>query len=796
MSTAPSRSKPSANLHAAFAAHREGRLLEAERIYEAVLAAEPDHHEVRHHLGMLRHLQGRSDEGLEHIRQAIAAQPAELRYRFNLAAILARLDRAAEAEGAYRDAARNAEGTPAEWLATARAELAGGQPTEAMHRVRMAVLVGSEGAEPWNLLGECYRAQRRYAEARQAFAKALESEPRHVPALCGLGRSLLREGRREEGLAQLEAGTAIEPLHPDTNVALAEQSFLMGQYSQVVERLEPVVAACPEHAEARYRLATGLVRLRRLADAETHLRHAVAANPNDARYHCDLSGVLIEAGKHDEGVAEAHAALRLDPELAEPYAYLGAHAVGIRRFDEAAGFYLQGLVRAPQNGDIRTNYGNVLLRQNRVEEAWAEYREVLSRDPRHTQAHSNLLLTLNYRDPPSLAWLLEEHCSYWRQHGASIERPARYANDPQPDRPLRIGFVAGHITTTPVHVFMRPFFEHYDRGAFQVHVYDIDAPDARVQQLKAMVDGWHDIEGQTLAVTAEQIREDRIDILVDLMGHMGQTRILLFAHKPAPVQASYMGYLNTTGFETIDWFLTDALQNPPETQAYFSERLYCLPRCFVCYAPAPDAPAPAPPPLLERGRITFGCYNNLAKLSPRAVRVFARVVRAVPGATLALKSLHSNVASAQARLREQFAAQGVAPERIEFSPPQAHGAYLADFAQIDVALDPFPYNGNTSTNDALYMGVPVVALAGDNAISRTGASLLTHLGRPEWVAPDEDAYVEIARRLVADPQRLAAIRAGLRAEMEASPLMDGAGFAQAMEAALRDLWCRWCRDAH
>ena len=306
---------------------------------------------------------------------------------------------------------------------------------------------------------------------------------------------------------------------------------------------------------------------------------------------------------------------------------------------------------------------------------------------------------------------------------------------------------------------------------------------------------WRETSGVTDAALAEQIRSDRIDILVDLIGHTGNNRLPLFARRPAPVQASYMAYLNTTGLSRIDYWITDALQNPPETQAYFSEQLWNLPRCFVCYTPADYAPPVAETPLLAGGAPMFGCFNNGSKFSPRSIGTWASLLKAVPGSRLAFKGMQHADPSAMNRISGWFQEQGIEAARLVFLPPAPYGAYLAAFSGIDVALDPFPYNGNTSTSDALWMGVPVVTLAGNNAISRSGVSLLNAVGHPEWIAQSEAEYVRIAAELVSDPQHLARLRRSLRGEMARSPLCDGPGFARAMEEAFRGMWRRWCEQA-
>jgi predicted O-linked N-acetylglucosamine transferase (SPINDLY family) len=344
-----------------------------------------------------------------------------------------------------------------------------------------------------------------------------------------------------------------------------------------------------------------------------------------------------------------------------------------------------------------------------------------------------------------------------------------------------------------VSYFFEPVLAAHDAAAFEVFCYS-DAPvaDAVTQRLRAQAGQWRDIAGLSDERVAALIRADRIDLLVDLAGHTARNRLLVFARRPAPVQATWLGYPNTTGLAAIDFRVTDAVSDPPgQTEAWHTEELVRLAGPFSCYAPPAESPPVSPLPALAAGHVTFGCLNNLAKLTPPTVALWAQLLGAVAGSRLLLKASGLADAETAARLRQEFAGQGIDPARLDLrGAGQSVARHLGVYHQVDVALDPFPYNGTTTTCEALWMGVPVVTLAGDAHVSRVGASLLTHLDLTACIAESPAAYVDRARGLAGDLARLAVLRAGLRERLRASPLCDGPGFTRQLEDAFRAMWRR------
>jgi predicted O-linked N-acetylglucosamine transferase (SPINDLY family) len=366
-----------------------------------------------------------------------------------------------------------------------------------------------------------------------------------------------------------------------------------------------------------------------------------------------------------------------------------------------------------------------------------------------------------------------------------------HPNDRSPDRRLRIGYVSPDFSRHPVGRFLLPLLESHDHARFEIFCYaSVRAPDAVTDACRAAADTWRDVVGQSDEQVAAIVCRDRIDILVDLTMHMAGNRLLLFARKPAPVQVSYLAYCGATGLTTIDYRLTDPYLDPPGgEQRSGGEQPIRLPETYWCYRSTVLAPPVGPLPALRSGHVTFGCLNNFAKVSGPTLVAWSRLLQTLPESRLLL---HARPGSHCDRVRDLVARQGVRPERLGFVDRLAAAEYFRVYGQIDVALDPFPFGGGTTTCDALWMGVPVVSLAGATAVGRSGLSILSNLGRAEWVARDGEQYLRIAVDLAQDLPSLEELRGTLRAQMQASPLMDVPRFARNVEAAYRMMWQRWC----
>jgi predicted SAM-dependent methyltransferase len=416
-------------------------------------------------------------------------------------------------------------------------------------------------------------------------------------------------------------------------------------------------------------------------------------------------------------------------------------------------------------------------------------------NPADERVHSHWLLSQLYRKGEGAAEMLDLHRAWARRHARDFGwQAARAEHERRPERRLNIGYVSADFKRHSVAYFVEPLLAAHDRARYKIFCYSGAArPDEVTRRIRECCEEWRDISRLSDDWVAEQMRADRIDILVDLAGHTGSGRMLLFARKPAPVQVTWLGYPGTTGLAALDYRITDPIADPEgAADGAYVEKLHRLPAGFLCYGPPSDCPAVVEPPCLGSGRVTFGCFNHLPKLTPATVALWARLLEAVPQARLLLKSFGLSAQSARDALLEQFAAHGIGVERLLLRGPQESLAgHLAAYGEVDIALDVFPYNGTTTTCEALWMGVPVITLAGGTHVSRVGASILSQAGMPDLVAASPEEYLRKACALAADRPRLQSLRAGMRARLQGTPLLDATAFARSIEGAYDGMWRRW-----
>jgi predicted O-linked N-acetylglucosamine transferase (SPINDLY family) len=425
------------------------------------------------------------------------------------------------------------------------------------------------------------------------------------------------------------------------------------------------------------------------------------------------------------------------------------------------------------------------------------FRRGLALAPEDSVSHSDLLVCLLFGGLAGLEELAAEHRRWGERFGRPADRYTRWSNDPDPERPLRVGFVSPDLGRHPVGMMVLPVLAALDRERYPSFVYSTrDKPDAWTERIRAEVGTWREAAGLDDRALAERIRADAIDVLIDLSGHTAKNRLTMFALKPAPVQASWIGYPFTTGLEAIDYVLADESMVRPGEEPFYVETVLRFPSGRLCFAPPDYAAAVKLPPALRTGRVTFGSFNNTVKIGPAVVALWSRVLHAVPGSRLLLKWGAFDHASAVERFRSAFAERGIEPERLEFRGHSSHADMLAEYGAVDIALDPFPYGGGMTSLEALWMGCPLVTLTGPHPMERQGEAFLRQLGEPGWIAEDEEGYVRIAAGLAAQPGRLAALRLLQRERMRASPLCDGARIARELEDLLREAWRRWCRDGN
>ncbi len=567
-------------------------------------------------------------------------------------------------------------------------------------------------------------------------------------------------------------------------------------------------AADAETAVPADRLRDCLIRASLQASAGAHAasvelyRECLELQSQDSRIWCNFGAELDAVGRTDEARSAYRRAIDLDPGLAQAWYNLGRLLQIAGQTAESENCYLTAALRVDASAErqlwllIYNNLGLLLYKQGRPQEAVALYREALAGYAQAADLYSNLLLTMQYAGGYTQAESLAEHLEYARCFEAPLMKEWHaHPNARDPGKRLKIGYVSPDFKAHAVAFFIEPVLAHHDHVRMEVCCYcNHTVSDAVTVRLKSLVEQWHDISAIDDVRLAEQIREDGIDILVDLAGHTAGGRLQTFARKPAPVQVTWLGYPCTTGLAAMDYRITDVHADPAGvSEANYSETLFRLPDTFDCYAPPCDAPEVGVLPAIAQGYVTFGSFNNLAKLSAEVRALWAQVLLAVPGSRLLLKSVPLADTATRQRLIGDFAEYGVGEERLILAVAEAtHFSHLNRYHEVDIGLDPFPYNGVTTSFEAMWMGVPVVTLAGSSFISRMGVTMLTNLGMTELIADTPQGYVAIAARLAGDIDRLAALRAGLRDRMANSPLTDARRFTLNLENAYREMWAKWC----
>jgi predicted O-linked N-acetylglucosamine transferase (SPINDLY family) len=571
--------------------------------------------------------------------------------------------------------------------------------------------------------------------------------------------------------------------------ALALEHHRAGRLAEAEQGYRAILARAPQHADSLNLLGVIALQAGNLPSALALVQLAVQLRPDAAVCRNNLGQVLERHGRDDEAARCYETAIALDPGYAEAHNNLGVLRARRDRLAEADAHYRKAIELDPNYAEPHTNRGNLLKDRGELDAAIGCYRRAIEIRPDLSQLHSNLLLTLHYHPGCSPADLEREHRAWAERHVAPLV-PARrpHPNAPDPDRRLRIGYVSPDFREHPVARFMLPLLREHDRRQFEVFAYsDVASPDPVTAMVRRHVDQWRDVAMLGDERLAAAVRADGIDILVDLAAHSGHNRMLTFARKPAPVQVTYLAYCSTTGLDAIDYRVTDRFLDPPGEASHYTETSLHLPHCYWCYSAPPLGRTTA-----ERltGPPTFGCLNNFAKVTDVTLELWTRLLERVPEARLLI---YARTEPHRERVRRALRAAGLDASRAEFVGYQSLAAYLETYREIDVALDPHPYGGGTTSCDALFMGVPVVTLAGRTAVSRAGTTLLGNVGLDDLVARSSEQYVDLAAKLIRDAERLAELRRGLRARLEASPIMDAPRFARDFEAALKYAWRAWCQ---
>ena len=630
---------------------------------------------------------------------------------------------------------------------------------DAAHQVAAhGLAIDPRSGEMHQIMGNLHHHAGNLAAAIERYRIALSLLPGASPVHANLAKTLARQGDWAGAVNAYQDALRIDPTLADAHVGMGLMLHRQGDLTGAIGCYRKGLALAPEHVDALSNLGAALTGLGECADAELALRTAVALAPDRADVHNNLGLVLCEQGKLDAGIASFERCAEIDPGSAQ----------------------------------LRCNLGAAFQRLGRLAEAAEQYRAAMRLDPSYLDAHSNLLFLLGFDGECSAMDYLAEA----RRYGAKLaSRSKPYeawpACTPGVERRLRLGLVSGDFLSHPVGYFLEDVIRHLDPERFELLAYSTKPlEDALTARLKPRFGAWNSIVGLDDEAAAAQIHADRVDILVDLSGHSAHNRLPVFAWKPAPVQVSWLGYFATTGVPGIDYVIADPVSVPPPHRAHFTEAIWEVPDTRLCLTAPRDGPGlgVAASPWLERGHVTFGCFQAAYKINDRVLSTWARILERLPTCHLYLQNQQMHSAKARDQMLDRLAKFGISREQVRLVGSLPRDAYLAAHSEADMLLDTCPYPGGTTTCEALWMGVPTVTLAGATMLARQGASLLSAAGLADWVTDDEAGYVELALAKAANPRALAQLRLGLREQVLASPVFDAPRFARQLEQALAGMW--------
>jgi predicted O-linked N-acetylglucosamine transferase (SPINDLY family) len=617
-----------------------------------------------------------------------------------------------------------------------------GQIPTAIDRLTHAAAADAAVAEPHFLLGLIYQQQGDLPKAAAEYRLAIDRQPNHPKALNNLGRALLD----------------------------------LGEIPQGIQILQRAISAAPNNFGAYTNLGDGLLKSGDLPGAIAAHRRAIAIKPDFAQAHSNLGISLAKQQQIAPAIASMERALAINPKMANPHYNLARLHQDQNRFDNALHHCRLAIELRPKFVDALNLMGNLLGITGDVRQAISYQRQAVDARPGHAGYHSNLLLSLHYLDDFTPEQIFQAHLDWAARHAdpAHVAIASNTKSTASRQR-IRIGYVSPNFCSHSVAYFIEPVLAAHDRSSVEIFCYsNLARPDAVTARLKTHADHWRDIYNQPDDDVAQTIRRDGIDILVDLAGHTAENRMTLFAQKPAPVQVTWLGYPDTTGLAAVDYRITDAIADPNGVadQLHTEKLIRIDGGCWV-YQPPADAPPVAQPPAVMNGFITFGSFNNLPKVTSKVLETWARILCAVPGSRLLIKAMGLSCKQGKETILRGLTAFGIDPGRIELLPwAPVIASHLELYNHIDIALDTFPYNGTTTTCEALWMGVPVISFAGKTHASRVGASLLTHGGFPEFLAVDLEGYVQKCIEFSSDIPQLSILRKELRSRFSASPVFN------------------------
>lgn len=740
-------------------------LVEAESLYREVLTLVTNHAEACSNLGGILLLNERPEEALEYFQRAANSSPGSADIQANLGNVYIFLDRLEKAKLCFERSTQLEASNSKLWIRLGDVQRKLGLLQDALASYGRSIALDENYSEAYLNMCVTFIALDDYTSAMVWCLKAVELEPDSPVALSNLGVVLRRQGKYADALNCFDRAVALNPGFSEAYLNSGTVHMALGQFDRALLAYQKALAINPQSAEAHSNCGAVLIRLERSTEAEQSLLKALSINPNLATALNNLGLVLSTTRRMGESVTYFERAIEVKPDYVDAYA----------------------------------NLGGVLKDLGRLKEALRTLRQAVAIDPHCLIAHSNLLLVGSYTSEQPVQLLL----SSARQYGETVAHIAKpyvdWQNTRKAERTLRIGLVSGDFCCHPVGYFLDSVLAQltsFEAPKLEVFAYACrQSDDVMSRRLHSYCASWQSVVGLSDEEFARLVHdEDHIDILIDLAGHTANNRLAMFAWKPAPVQVTWLGYFATTGVAAIDYILADPWTLPIDQETNFTERVWRLPETRLCFTP-PDVMIEVNPlPALSLGFITFGCFNNLSKMNDEVVRIWAQILTAVPSSRLFLKYQQLGDVSLRQDTLARFASYGVVADRLILEDYGPRAEYLAAYHRVDICLDPFPFPGGTTTAESLWMGVPVLTLAGESFLSRQGVGLLMNAGLSEWIAHDVKDYVDRAIYHAGQLLKLSTVRNQLRQQVLASPIFNAERFANHFETALRTMWRVWCNE--
>jgi protein O-GlcNAc transferase len=778
-----------ASLQAALHHHQSDRLAEAEAIYRQLLRVRPNDPDALHFLGLAAHQTGQHDTAVELISKAIHIAPAP-HMHCNLGNVLQAQGKLDMAIKAFQQALVLNRAYPEAHNNLASAYRQQGKLDAALASCREALRLKPDFALAYNNLAAVLQDQGNVEAAVENYRKALAHKPDYAEASANLGVALQIQGKLDEAIDSYRHALALRPNAADIHRNLGSAFKQQGALDAAAASYESAIACQPNFALAHNELGTVLEQLGKYDAATGHYQKAIASKGDYAEAHNNLGNVFHMQGNPLAAIERFRTAVVIQPNYAEAWNNLANTLQSQGDLDQANESYYRALAFKPDYAEAHNNLGNLFKLQGKLSQAIQRFQQALAFRPNYLEAHSNLLFTLS----SDADYTAQQYLDEARRYGEKVSAQARpYASWPVAARSdaarLRVGLVSGDLKAHPVGYFLESIIAHLDPARVELVAYSTKLQeDELTARIKPRFTAWHSIVGLSDEAAARRIHDDGVQVLLDLAGHTAFNRLPVFAWKPAPVQASWLGYFASTGLTAMDYALADPVSVPEAHRDQFTETVWYLPETRLCFTPPATDIAVAPLSAVRNGYLTFGCFQTLSKISDEVLAAWGAILRALPQARLRVQNKQMSCASTREELERRLAQAGIAPERVTLAGPMPREAYLAAHAEVDILLDTFPYPGGTTTCEALWMGVPTVTLAGGTMLARQGASLLACAGLADWIAGDREEYVALSVKHAGDLGRLAQLRAGLRQQVQASPLFDAARFAAQLENALHGMW--------